>query len=604
MSTGQRGSVRKRTLVLFGVFALLYLLVAGRLAYVQLFKHGEFEEWGAQIRFRRNVLHAVRGCIYDRDKRVLAMSIDSASIFANRNELKDIPKTAQRIAEMLGADPRVIEGKLGGRSNIVWLAKRVDPRIGREIKLGYKTIVQRKIHGVYKNVEVRESLSGIGVEWDTKRKYPTGITAAQVLGFVNNAGNGAEGLECVKNKDLGGTDGFMTTELDARRRAIPQSSHTVREPVDGKDIVLTIDMTIQQIAEEALTNMAKTYRPASACAVVLDPKTGEILALANYPFYDPNSPAKSNPALWRNRAVADLYEPGSTLKSVTVAAALNEGMSPHAIVACCSKKEQITGGRITCTVHKPFLGGHGPVDMYKIIQYSCNIGAAHLGFKLGADKLYSYEKAFGLCDRIDAGFGCEAVGSMLPPEDWRYIRLANIAFGQGIAVTPLQMAAVYAAIANGGIYHEPRAVREILSADCTKRPKPAPSRRVVSREAAAELTKMLMVCATEGTGKPAQIDGRTVAGKTGSAQMAKSRGGYESGAFIASFMGFVPATRPRLVIAVVVTRPQGSHWGATVAAPVFHEIGEKALWYMKVPSDAPAKPKHSPKPVGSGKGLA
>lgn len=591
--------------MLFVGFALLYLLVAGRLAYVQVIDNEKFEDWGARIRFRRNVLHAVRGCIYDREKRVLAMSIDSASVFAHRDELKDIDKTARRVAEMIGADRRVIEAKLRGPANITWLAKRVDPRIGREIRLGYKTTVRRKVRGIYKNVEVREPLPGIGVEWDTKRKYPTGITAAQVLGFVNNAGDGAEGMECVKNKELSGRDGLMTTELDARRRAIPQSSHTMREPVNGKDIVLTIDMTIQQIAEEALSNMAKTYRPQSACAVVLNPKTGEILALANYPFYDPNSPAKSKPVQWRNRAVADLYEPGSTLKAVTVAAALNEGISPHSVVTYCSRKEKITGGRISCTVHHPFMSGHGPVDMYKIIQYSCNIGAAHLGIRLGSEKLYGYEKAFGLCDRVEAGFGCERVPYVLPPKDWSFIRLANVGFGQGIATTPLQMAAVYATIANGGVYHEPKLIREVFNADGSiKRFAPGATRRVISRGAAAELTKMLMICATEGTGKPAQIDGRTVAGKTGSAQIGKPRGGYEAGAFIASFMGFVPATKPELVIAVVVTRPQGSHWGATVAAPVFHEIGEKALWYMKVPSDAPAKPKTAPKPVGGRKGLA
>ena len=590
--------------MLFGGFVLLYLLVAGRLAFLQLVRHGEFEDWGAQIRFRRTVLEAQRGCIYDRDKRVLAMSIDSASVYANRNEVKDVRETSRRLAEMLGVSEQSIAEKFSRKSTIVWLAKRVDPRIGREIKLGYKTTVRRKIKGGYTDAEVRLPFMGIGVEWDTKRKYPTGVTAAQVLGFVNNSGRGAEGLECSMNRELSGIDGEMTSELDARRRAIPQSQHTVREPIDGKDVVLTIDMTIQQIAEDALANMAKTYHPSNACAVVLDPNTGEILALANYPFYDPNSPANGNASLWRNRAVADLYEPGSTLKSVTVAAALNEGIDPHAIVACCCKKEKIPGGRITCTVHPPFGAGHGPVDMYKIIQYSCNIGAAHLGFKLGAKKLYSYEKAFGLCDRLHAGFGCEAVGSMLPPEDWRTIRLANIAFGQGIAVTPLQMAGVYGAIANGGVYHEPRVIREIAGPNGSERIKPAPARTVVSRKAAAELTKMLMVCATEGTGKPAQIEGRTVAGKTGSAQIAKRRGGYVPGAFIASFMGFVPATRPRLVIAVVVTRPQGSHWGATVAAPVFHDIGEKALWYLKVPSDAPLTPKKSPKPAGSAKSLA
>jgi stage V sporulation protein D (sporulation-specific penicillin-binding protein) len=591
--------------VLFVLLVGLYVLVGGRLVYVQVVNGAQFQDWGSQIRFRKSTLHALRGCIYDRDKRVLAVSIEAATVFAHRPELKDIPKTAQRVAEMMHADPRVIEQKLRGTRDTIWIAKRVDPRIGREIKLGYKTIVRRKVGRVYKDVERREKLPGIGVLYDTKRVYPSGAAASQVLGFVNSENVGAEGLERVQNEMLKGTDGRMTTEVDAQRREIPETCHTVSQPVNGRDIVLTIDTTIQQIAEEALEKMAQTYHPESACAVVLDPKTGEILALANYPGFDPNASAKTKPVQWRNRAVADLYEPGSTLKVVTVSAAANEGIDPHAIVANCAKTEKITGGKISCTVHHPFTNGHGAVDMYKIIQYSCNIGAAHLAFKLGADKLYRYEKAFGLVDRMHAGFGCEAVGRMLPPEDWRVIRLANIGFGQGIAVTPLQMAAVYGTIANGGIYNEPRIVQEIRNADGTvvKRISNSKPRRVVTARTASEVKKMLMICAEEGTGKPAQIEGRTVAGKTGSAQIGKARGGYESGSFIASFMGFAPASKPRLVIAVVVRRPQGSHWGATVAAPVFKEIGEKSLWYLKVPSDAPIKPKTSPKPVGNKKGL-
>ena len=607
VATGHRGSVRKRTLVLFVLISLLYVALGARLVYVQVFKAAEFEGWSRKIRFRENTLYATRGCIYDRDKRVLALSIESVTIFAHREELKDIPKTARRVAEMLHKDPEAVEQKLRGKNSTIWLAKKVHPLIGYEIRLGYKTTVRKNVRGVYRDVVVREKLPGIGVQRDTKRVYPSGTMAAQVLGFVSAVAEGNEGLERVQDKALTGVDGLETTELDAQRRDIPQSWHLERRPVNGKDIVLTIDSTIQQIAEEALGKMAQTYHPRSACAVVLDPKTGEVLALANYPSFDSNSTAKTDPGLWRNRAVADLYEPGSTLKVVTVSAALNEGISPRAIVACCARREKTKGGRLTCSVHPPFMGGHGAVDMYKIIQYSCNIGAAHLAMRMGSDKLYGYEKAFGLLDRTDAGFGREAVGFMLPADTWRPIKLANVGFGQGINVTPLQMAATYAAIANGGVYVEPKVVREVWNSDgsVARGFKPGKSRRVVSPEAAAEMTKMLMVCAEEGTGKPARIPGRTVAGKTGSAQIAKPKGGYESGVFVASFMGFVPASRPRLVIAVVVNRPQGSHWGATVAAPVFREIGENALANMRVPLDAPLKPKPKPsaKPVGSNKGL-
>lgn len=609
MAIGHRGSVRKRTLVLFVLILLVYVALAGRLAYVQVLKKPELEGWSKKIRFRKNTLYATRGCIYDRDKRVLALSIDAVSVYACRRELRNIPQTAARLAQMLHADRAAIERKLqNGTSSTIWLAKKVHPLIGYEISRGYRTTVRRKIKGGYKDVVVRERLPGIGVQRDSKRVYPACTMAAQVLGFVSADKRYNEGLERVQDELLTGADGLETTELDARRRDIPQSLRVVSRPVNGKDIVLTIDSTVQQIAEEALGKMAQTYHPRSACAIVLDPKTGEVLALANYPFFDPNSTTRTDPGLWRNRAVADLYEPGSTLKVVTVAAALNEGIGPHEIVTRCSRREKIKGGRITCTVHYPFTNGHGPVDMYKIIQYSCNIGAAHLAMRMGAEKLYGYEKAFGLLDRPDAGFGGEAVGYMLPAEDWRLIKLANVGFGQGINVSALQMAAVYGAIANGGVYVEPKVVREVWNSDGTviQRFRHGTSRRVVSSEAAAELTKMLMVCAEEGTGKPAQIPGRTVAGKTGSAQISKPKGGYESGAFVASFMGFAPARNPRLVIAVVVNRPQGSHWGATVAAPVFREIGENALANMRVPLDAPLTPKPSPKPTakpGNSKGL-
>lgn len=606
MATGHRVSVRHRIGWLLFWLALGYAAVIGRLVYVQIINRAQYLDWGARISSRTIPLRALRGSIYDRDKRVLAVSIEAATIYAARKELKDIPRTAQMLAEILGEDPKAVESKLRGQKDTLWIAKRVDPRIGREIRLGYKKTVERTVGGVKKKVEVRERLPGIGVLYESKRIYPAGFAASQALGFVNADNIGAEGLELASNSVLVGVDGSMTTEVDARRRTIPEAHRTIKNPVNGKDIVLTLDLTIQQIAEEALSDMAKTYQPESAAAVVLDPATGEILALANYPSFDPNSTSKTDPGLWRNRAVTDLYEPGSTLKAMTVAAAMNEGISPRAVVTNCARRESIAGGRISCSVHPPYMSGHGPVDMYKIIQHSCNIGSAHLAFRLGAKKLHDYEKAFGLIDKTRAGFGCEAVGYMLPPEDWRPIRLANIGFGQGIAVTPLQMAAAYAVIANGGVYQEPYVIKEIRNPDGTvcERGSSSEPRQVISRQTAAGVTKMLMLCAEEGTGKTAQIKGRTVAGKTGSAQIAKPKGGYIPGEFIASFIGFAPATKPKLVIAVVVTRPRGSHWGATVAAPVFREIGEKALWYMKVPPDAPAKPEIAPKPAAERKDMA
>ena len=578
MSFEHRGFVRKRTICLFVVFVVLFLALTGRLVYVHVLRNQDYKDWAKRIRFRDIPIPASRGSIYDRIGRPLAVSIEASGIYANRGEVNDPERAAAEVAAVLGCEPDCIERKFSGKTTIVWLARQIDPRQAHKV-----TALEPKLRGV-------------GIERDPKRIYPGRALAAHILGFTSvkydRSGRlkteGVEGLECVLDAKLTGREGLLRAELDARRRVIPETRHLAREPVDGKNVYLTIDIGIQHIAEVALARVAETYDPQKACAVVMDPHTGEILALANYPSYDPNDARSSASKVWRNSAVADLYEPGSTLKLVTAAAALNEGTSPHRTIADCTGQHKIKGGRIRCSLHHPFMSGHGAVDMYKIIRHSCNIGAACLAFRVGSKKLYAYEKAFGLLDRIDAGFGCEAVGHMMPPDKWRPIRLGNVGFGQGIAVTPLQMAAAYAVVANGGVYVQPRIVREIRGADGSVEVPFTTNvvRRVISRETAAQLTEMLVGCVEEGTGKNAGIPGRTVAGKTGSAQIPKPEGGYEQDQVVASFIGFAPAYSPRLVIAVVVTRPRDSHYGAKVAAPAFREIAEKALWYLKVPADA------------------
>ncbi|MCE5324143.1 penicillin-binding protein 2 [bacterium] len=580
MAPKHRGLVRKRTTWLFLVFSLLYVAIAGRLFFLQVMRQDHFMAKAEAIRFREISIPASRGSICDRNGNPLAVNIETASVYANLREMSDPSKTAVQVAALLDTDPCSIEAKLDGSHRFVWLGRQIDARIG---------------DAVWKN---RTKLPGIGVQRDVKRVYPNGPLAAQIIGFTNIDNTGVEGIEHLNNSILRGMDGKYRAELDGERRVIPETRHIERQPEDGKNVYLTIDMTIQHIAEQALANMAEKYHPQSACAIVMDPSTGEVLALANYPTYDPNHARKSGPSLWRNRAVADLYEPGSTLKTVTASAAINEGLNPNTVIAHCTGCDKMAGGRIRCVLHRPYLNGHGGVSMFRMIEQSCNIAAAHLALRLGSEKLYKYEKAFGLLNRTKAGFGCEAVGYINPPDEWRPIRLANIGFGQGLAVTPLQMASVYGTIANGGVRVEPRIVREIRNQDGSiyKSFKSGNKTRVISKDAALMVTKLLRSCVENGTGKTARIAGRTVAGKTGSAQVARADGrGYEPGSFIASFMGFAPATHPRLVIAVVAKSPKGSHWGATVASPVFQEIGEKSLWYLKVPSDAPGGGETKPK---------
>jgi|YNPNPStandDraft_1061719.scaffolds.fasta_scaffold00112_15 stage V sporulation protein D (sporulation-specific penicillin-binding protein) len=572
MASRHRSTVKRRTVWLLIIFAVLYAAIVGRLVYVQILESATYVQWAREIRHREIPVPATRGRILDRAGRVLAVNVEAASIYADKREIKDQRRIAYQVAALLGKEPRAIESKLCGRNCFVYLGRNVDASVGERI------------------AELK--LPGVGRERSTRRVYPSGPLAAQVLGFTNIDNVGVEGIECTMDRILRGRDGLVRAELDNMRRVIPETRHVVREPANGADVYLTIDTNIQHIAEQALARMAKTYKPESACAIVLNPTNGEVLAIADYPTYDANKARQVDPELWRSRAVADLYEPGSTMKLVTVAAALEEGIPPHRAVAYCTGRERIKGASVPCVLHKPYLNGHGAVDAYQVIRHSCNIGAAHLGLWLGSDRLYKYQTAFGLHDRLRAGFWREARCLRTDPDAWRPIEIANISFGQGIAVTPLQMAAVYAAIANRGIYVTPHVVREARDsqgASITLHGA-GKSRRAVSRATAEEITRMLVSCVEDGTGKTASIPGRTVAGKTGSAQIPNPNGrGYLPGAYVASFIGFAPAYKPRLVIAVVVKKPQGSHWGAVVAAPVFKEIGEKALWYLKVAPDAPIK---------------
>lgn len=579
MGTRSRGTVKKRASFLMVIFLCLFAAIAGRLIFIQLCRADQYAGWAKKLRFTNIHTLTTRGTIYDRAGRPLAMSVRSSSIYANTREVVDPALAAQRLALLIGGQPEEYRQKIEGGSGIVWLARKIDPRYGDKVRRGY---------GVESYGRVRyERIPGIGVWFHKKRVYPAGTAAAHVLGFTNIEGKPLAGLEWQFNDILSNQDGLVRAEVDVRGRVIPWApKKVVSRPKDGKDLFLTIDLVIQSAAEEALKHVAEKFHPESACAIVLDPRNGDILAMANYPSFDPNIALKFPSSTWVNRAVAHLYEPGSTLKTVTVAAALNEGISPNATLAYCTGKIRVGNSTIRCSLHHPFERGHGAVNMSNVIKYSCNIGAAELAMRLGADRLRRYEEAFGLLSRPKAGFSLEAVGYLPDADRWSTVRLANVAFGQGIAVTPLHMASVYATIANGGVYVPPRIVRGIgENGKLLRSFKKGRSRRVISARVASQVTRMLVGCVEDGTGKNAKLQGYSVAGKTGSAQVADPRGrGYLPDAVVASFIGFVPAEHPRFVIAVVVNRPKGSHFGATVAAPAFREIAEKALQYYRVPS--------------------
>jgi len=556
----------------------MYLAILIQLFCVQILDRARYLAV-ADDRMRHLTEVGERGTIYDRTGSVLATNIPAYSVCAyprSFQTIQDREMAVEELSKMLGLTKNEIEDKMRRSDTFVYIKRHIPYEIGEKI--------------------AAEKLPGIGLERETKRYYPGYKLAAQVIGFTEQDGIvGVEGIEVAQNKELTGRKGEIIAQVDAKGRVIPETRRVKKRAEPGNDIFLTIDRNLQHIAEKALEKTFKTYNAAGAVAIVMDPHTGEILALANCPRFDPNNRKGTDDSYWRNRAVRDVYEPGSTLKLVTVAAAVEEGVSPRQKVAVCTSSGLPVGNhRIRCALHRPYLAGHGSVDMYSIIRNSCNIGAASIAMhKLGAEKMYEYLGKFGLLNKPGSGLPGEQILPLDKPDTWPTIKLANVGFGQGVAVTPLQMASAYSVIANGGVLMQPRIVKEIRSPDGSviESFHPKTIRRVVSEQTAATVTDMLVGCVEEGTGKPAKIEGYTVAGKTGSAEKAVPGQGFNTGKYVASFMGFVPARNPRLVICVVVDEPKGSHWGATCAAPVFREIAEKAMIYLRVPPDEPAKVK-------------
>ncbi len=548
---------------------LAYLLLLGRLFYIQVIRAPFYKEKAQQLTERKIPLRAKRGTIYDREGKKLAVTIDACNIYVQPVKIKDKTGTADSLAGILNCDRAKLLETLNSGDKFKYIARRVDIQIGEKVK--------------------KAKLIGVGSLGTTKRIYPGGTLAAHIIGFTDVDGNGIEGIEKAYNDLLGGRDGFVEAEVDARGKVIPGTKKRRVEPINGKDITLTIDSTLQHSLEDELSKSYKAYSAAGASAVMLDPKTGEVLALANMPTFNPNEASKSDMASRRDRSVTDLYEPGSTLKTITACAGLQNKSITMRDVFCCHGSTRIGKRTVRCVVHgKRSLGGHGFCNVAKILKYSCNIGAAGIGLRMGSESLYKFEDAFGFYEKPGSGLPGEVKGWHDSWEDWSDIRLANIAFGQGIVVSPMQMARAYAAVANGGLLMQPYIIKEIHNNDGTiaKTFSPHVTRRVMSAEVSSSVSQMLQGVVDEGTGKPASVDGYKVCGKTGSAQKALTTGrGYAAGKFVASFAGFLPLTDPRVVILVAVDEPKGSHWGATVAAPVFQGAARTAMWHMRVPPD-------------------
>jgi cell division protein FtsI (penicillin-binding protein 3) len=512
-----------------------------------------------QTQHRESVtLPASRGTIYDRTAVELGLGERATTVYANPMQIANPRAASLAVERTLGVDADRIYPQLADRTRgFVYVERQADPAQAAALQ--------------------RLKLAGFGFYPEERRSYPQGSVGAQVLGYVGIDGNGLSGLELQFDKQLSGGAGHETIVKDPAGRVIDVEQQRPETP--GRDVFLTIDHTVQANAEEVLRQTVHKWHAKSASAIVLDPRTGAVLAMAVQPGYDANRFPSAPRDLQRNRTVTDTYEPGSTFKLVTVAAALSERLVSPSTRFTLPYSLKVADR----VVHDAEERGTVNYSVAQILAHSSNIGAIELAEMLGKTRLSSWISRFGFGHVTGINYPGESPGIVLPPDKWSGSTIGNVPIGQGIAVTPVQMAAAYAAIANRGVWSRPHLVDHVAGGG-------RPSlyrRRLVSPRTAAELMTMLKDVVAEGTGTYAAMPGYQVAGKTGTAQKPDSHGGYATGLYVASFVGIVPASRPRLVVLVTVDEPQGAIWGGVVAAPAFQQIARFDLQYLEVPPDAP-----------------
>ncbi len=512
---------------------------------------------------------AKRGSIEDRDGNVLVRSLPSESVYAVPTEIDDKARVAAELSPILG-----------------YSAPRIEAALREDVPFRY---LKRKVpHDVAERVQALK-IDGVGLKGEETgvRFVPAGRLASTTIGFVGADENGLDGIEYLYDSFLRGTPGKVRVEADDgdNRVALPFGDRSVIErAVPGKTLELTLDSYLQFEAERLVGAAVKKYSARSGVALVMDVHTGDILAMASEPDFDPAHFGSSTPDQWRNRAIVDAYEPGSTFKLITAAAALeSRRVTPSTGFPVRDTLE--VGGRTIHNAEDGFMAGTGGTETLEdIIAYSHNVGAAEVGMSIGATTLYRMIRAFGFGDPTGVEFPGENPGIVPPVSDWSGSSLATISFGQGVSTTPIALARAYAAIANGGLLLRPR----LIHAECDENGNvittypPHVERRVISEATAATLRSFLRAVVVRGTGNPsARVPGYTTAGKTGTAQVVEN-GVYRSGAYVGSFIGYVPADAPRYVILVKIERPQGAYYGGVVAAPVFAELARDAMLHAGV----------------------
>jgi len=580
---------RMRVLNILVFFAFWSIVICGRLVWLQVFRHQEFVERAAMQQERGFEVAPRRGVLYDRNLHELAMTVLVDSVYAVPKEIGDArPQTAAALAKIVHTDPtdgftsqQQILARLNASRNFAWIARKQDAAVINKVKA--------------------LNLKGVYIQKEFKRFYPDNQIAAQVLGYVGIDDNGLGGLEQNFDEDLHGTPGHMLTALDARRHVLGSAE---REPLPGENLVLSIDENIQFMAEQALDrNMERTHAQ-NGTIVVQDPHTGQILALAVRPTFNPNDFRHATTDLLKDRAVSDVYEPGSTFKPVTYAAALEEKViTPDSMVDCGGGALNVAGH----TVHDAPGEHYGLLPAWKALAVSSNVCAIRVGERVGPEHLYKFIRAFGFGERSGIELPAETRGLLEPLKHWGPASMGAIPMGQEIAVTPVQIVTMVSTIANGGVYLPPHillASTDLAKGDPNLKPVafhpesslpdqlPEGAKRVISELTAAQMRKMMEDVVLIGTAHEAvHLNGYSAAGKTGTAQKIDPRTHtYSKTNFVASFVGFAPVNNPAITMAIVMDSPQHSmHFGATASAPVFQDLAQQILEYLGVPHDQPMR---------------
>lgn len=550
-------SLNRRIRLLLLVFVAAFAVTLGRAAWLQGVRGSSYESLAVEQQRETIPLPAGRGTIFDRTGEPLAIGEQTTTVFADPKTIVDRKKVAVAAAKTLGLDANAVYNELADTSKgFIYLARKADPIAAAALE--------------------KLNLKGIGFIAEEKRTYPQRGVAAQVVGYAGTDNHGLEGLESSFEPTLAGQPGSETIVKDLYGRTVDLV--TSRPERRGRNITLTIDHQIQANAEAILAQTVKKWHAKGGSAIVLDPRNGQVLAMANAPGFDANAFPSANPESRRNRAVTDLYEPGSTFKLVTISAALEDGVvTPQTRFTL-----QPTIHVADRVIHDAESRPTERMSVAQILTKSSNVGTVTIAERLGPEELARWISRWGFGATTGIDFPGESAGLVLPLDQWSGSTIGTVPIGLGIAVTPMQMAAAYAAIANGGVRATPHLIEKIGA----RRVHAAPGHRIVSEATSRKLMTMLRDVVVEGTGTAAAIPGYTVAGKTGTANKPTSRG-YSTTKYVASFVGIVPAKHPRAVVLVMIDEPKGAIFGGVVAAPAFQQIAQFDLQYLAVPPDAP-----------------